>query len=30
MQAYKQKMHDDVTAKDRELQAMGWEDWLKK
>ena len=30
MQAYKQKMHDDVTAKDRELQAMGWEAWLKK
>jgi 5-(carboxyamino)imidazole ribonucleotide mutase len=30
MQAYKQKMHDDVTAKDREVQAMGWEAWLKK
>jgi len=30
MQTYKQKMHDDVTAKDRELQAMGWEAWLKK
>jgi 5-(carboxyamino)imidazole ribonucleotide mutase len=30
MQTYKQKMHDDVTAKDRELQSMGWEAWLKK
>jgi 5-(carboxyamino)imidazole ribonucleotide mutase len=30
MQAYKQKMLDDVTAKDRELQDMGWAAWLKK
>lgn len=30
MQVYKQKMHDDVTAKDREIQTMGWEAWLKK
>jgi len=30
MQAYKQKMHDDVSAKDHELQAKGWQAWLKK
>ncbi len=30
MQAYKQKMHDDVSAKDHELQAKGWQAWLQK
>ncbi len=30
MQAYKQKMHDDITAKDHELQAKGWQAWLQK
>jgi len=30
MQAYKQKMHDEVSAKDHELQAKGWQTWLKK
>jgi len=30
MQAYKQKMHDEVSAKDHELQEKGWQAWLKK
>ncbi|MFM7033311.1 MAG: AIR carboxylase family protein, partial [Bacteroidota bacterium] len=30
MQAYKQKMHDEVSAKDHELQAKSWQAWLKK
>jgi 5-(carboxyamino)imidazole ribonucleotide mutase len=30
MQTYKQKMHDEVIARDRELQTIGWEAWLRK
>ena len=29
MLAYKQKMHDEVSAKDHELQAKGWKAWLQ-